>query len=187
MWFWKTICYLVFIFSIKTKNTASYFFSFEGVPLNLFNVPRVPWDQKSFNLGFTFKKKLREILYQIWVFRLLFKLFSFGKCEKYANYREKFSFTRKVKVTCFCNSFVKSLTIFNLFKFTKSWQIGIGSQVNITETYNTPSQKNYMNNLNDGFINPPIKRIKRKITQIKPNVVFSRKYDKVAIFYSRKK
>jgi hypothetical protein len=82
---------------------------------------------------------------------------------------------------------VKSLTIFNLFKFTKSWQIGIGSQVNITETYNTPSQKNYMNNLNDGFINPPIKRIKRKITQIKPNVVFSRKYDKVAIFYSRKK
>ena len=87
----------------------------------------------------------------------------------------------------FCNSFVKSLTIFNLFKFTKSWQIGIGSQVNITETYNTPSQKNYMNNLNDGFINPPIKRIKRKITQIKPNVVFSLKYDKVAIFYSRKK
>jgi hypothetical protein len=70
----------------------------------------------------------------------------------------------------FCNSFVKSLTIFNLFKFTKSWQIGIGSQVNITETYNTPSQKNYMNNLNDGFINPPIKRIKRKITQIKPNI-----------------
>ena len=114
-----------------------------------------------------------------------FKLISFGKCEKYANYREKFSFTRKVKVTCFCNSFVKSLTIFNLFKFTKSWQIGIGSQVNITETYNTPSQKNYMNNLNDGFINPPIKRIKRKITQIKPNVVFSIKYDKVAIFYSR--
>ena len=30
-----------------------------------------------------------------------FKLISFGKCEKYANYREKFSFTRKVKFTCF--------------------------------------------------------------------------------------
>jgi hypothetical protein len=47
------------IFCIKTKNTASFDFSFESVPLNFFNIQRVPWDQKSTDLGFIFKKKIK--------------------------------------------------------------------------------------------------------------------------------
>ena len=38
---------------------------------------------------------------------VLFKIFSFGKYEKYENYREKFSFTRKVKVISFVTVLVK--------------------------------------------------------------------------------
>jgi hypothetical protein len=37
----------------------------------------------------------------------VFKLFSFGKFEKYPNYREKFYFIRKLKVTSFVTVSVK--------------------------------------------------------------------------------